>query len=418
MDNPRLRERLRRLGLRQGAAAVKPQTERRSRAIEELLSGEVVDTGLGSFFLYRESYEADYRHGQHTLTALLDQPLEIAARLARDERLAGVDHQRIAFVDTETTGLAGGTGTYAFLVGVGVFEGDRFTIHQFFMRDYHEEPAQMQALGELLDGMEAVVSFNGKSFDLPLLETRFIMTRQSPRLDGAPHLDLLPVARRLWKYRLPSCALSSLEEEILGVQRTHADVPGWLIPSLYAEYARTGDAREMPRIFYHNAQDILSLVTLTVQQGELLALSLPLETGIPGEDLYGLGRLLFDLGQFDRAEAAFKRAAETSRSARVREMAMRDLSYLLKRQERRAEALPWWQQLVETSEAVYACEELAKHYEWQNPDLAQALIWTRRGIALTKAWPRNPRRRTTLEDLRHRLERLEHKLDVQGAEGE
>jgi uncharacterized protein YprB with RNaseH-like and TPR domain len=416
MSNVRLREQLRRLGLRQGTAVVNPQPKRQRQAIEELLSGEVVDTGLGSFFLHREIYEAGHRHGHHTLADLPAQPREITAYLARDDRLAGVDHQRIAFLDTETTGLAGGTGTYAFLVGVGVFEGDRFAIHQFFMRDYDEEVAQIQVLGELLDGMDAVVTFNGKSFDLPLLETRFIMTRQPPRLVGVPHLDLLPVARRLWKYRLDSCALSSLEEEVLGVQRTHADVPGWLIPSLYAEYARTGDAREMPRIFYHNAQDILSLVTLTVRQGNLLASCLPFETSTPGEDLYGLGRLLHDLGQLDRAEVAFTQAARTSQSARVREMAMRDLAYLLKRQERRGEALAWWQQLVERAEAVYACEELAKHCEWQDQDLAQALAWTRQGITLVRALPHSPGKRTTLEDLQHRRRRLEHKLELLEAE--
>jgi len=412
MDNLRLREQLKRLGLRQGIGDARPKPNRQSQTIEELLSGEVVETDRGSFFLHRERYESGYRHGHHTLAELLAQPRELAAHLARDERLAGVEHQRIAFVDTETTGLAGGTGTYAFLVGVGVFEGDRFTIHQFFMRDYHEEPAQIQALGELFDGMEAVVSFNGKSFDLPLLETRFIMTRQPPRLVGTPHLDLLPVARRLWKYRLESCALSSLEAEVLGVRRAQADVPGWLIPSLYAEYTRTGDAREMPGIFYHNAQDILSLVTLAAKQGALLAAPIVPETDVPGEDLYGLGRLLHDKGQLDRAEVAFTQAARTSQSARVREMAMRDLAYLLKRQERRGEALPWWQQLVETSGAVYACEELAKHYEWQTEDLVQALTLTRQGIALAESWPSSLKKRATVTDLQHRLERLEHKLEL------
>jgi uncharacterized protein YprB with RNaseH-like and TPR domain len=418
MDNVRLRERLRRLGLRRSVADSKPQPERQSLAIEELLPGMVVDTEQGSFFLHRERYEAGYQHGHHTLADLLAQPRAVAASLARDERFASVDYRRIAFVDTETTGLAGGTGTYAFLVGVGVFEEDRFTIHQFFMRDYPEEPAQFRALGELFDGMEAVVSFNGKSFDLPLLETRFIMTRQPPRLVGAPHLDLLPVARRLWKYRLESCALSSLEKEVLGVQRTHADVPGWLIPSLYVEYTRTGDARQMPRIFYHNAQDILSLVTLTVWQGKLLMASLPSELDVPGEDLYGLGRLQHDLGYLDRAEEAFSQAAETCRSASVQELAMRDLAYLLKRQERRGEALRWWQQLVETSGAVYACEELAKHHEWQDQDLAQALTWTRQGIRLVQAWPPSSRRRATLEDLEHRLQRLQHKIEAQDTKEE
>jgi len=412
MDNTRLRQQLRRLGLRQGTGHVRTQPRPQKQTIEELLPGEVVDTGRGAFFLHRESYESGYRHGDRALGDLLAQPPEVAALLARDERLAVADYQRIAFVDTETTGLAGGTGTYAFLVGVGLFEGQRFTIHQFFMRDYHEEPAQLQALGKLLDGMEAIVSFNGKSFDLPLLETRFIMTRQPVPLVGAPHLDLLPAARRLWKYRLDSCALSSLETEILGVQRTQTDVPGWLIPSLYMEYARTGDAREMPRIFYHNAQDILSLVTLTACQGTLLTAALPVDAGIPGEDLYGLGRLLQDLDQIERAEIAYDKAARTSRSTHVREMAMRDLAYLLKRQDRRGEALAWWQRLVDTTGAVYACEELAKHHEWQDQDLSQALTWTRQGITLAKAWPSVPKKRSTLADLQHRLERLEHKLEL------
>ncbi len=418
MDNLRLREQLKRLGLRRGMDTARAEPRRQGQPIEALLPGEIVDTNRGAFFLYRESYESGYRHGDHTLGDLPAQPAEVAARLARDERMGDVDHQRIAFVDTETTGLAGGTGTYAFLVGVGLFEGERFTIHQFFMRDYHEEPAQLEALGTLLDGMEAVVSFNGKSFDLPLLETRFIMTRQPAPLVGAPHLDLLPVARRLWKYRLDSCALSSLETEVLGVRRTHADVPGWLIPSLYADYARSGDAREMPRIFYHNAQDILSLVTLTARQGTLLTAIPPFEAGVPGEDLYGLGRLFHDLGQLDHTEAAFTQAARTSQSTQVREMAMRDLAYLLKRQERREEALPLWQQLVETAGAVYACEELAKHYEWQDEDLSQAHTLTRQGITLTKAWPSNPKKRTILADLQHRLDRLEHKLELQQETGD
>jgi uncharacterized protein YprB with RNaseH-like and TPR domain len=369
-----------------------------------------VHTKHGPFFLYREVYVLDYRHGHHTLSQLLAHAPKSAAQLARDERLAEVDFRRMAFVDTETTGLAGGTGTYAFLVGVGVFGEERFTVHQFFMRDFHEEPALLHALGDLLDGLEAVVSFNGKRFDMPLLETRFIMARQDPRLVDAPHVDLLPTARRFWKYRLESCALSSLETEVLGVERTQEDVPGWLIPSLYLDYARSGDAREMPGIFYHNAQDILSLVTLMARQCDLLSAPLPVEDEIPGEDLYGLGRLLHDLGDPERAEAAYTQAAATCQVPHVHEQAMRDLAYLLKRQERRAEALPLWQQLVETAGAVYACEELAKHYEWHDEDLAQALAWTERGMALAEGWPTNYRRQHTMAELAHRLARLEHKI--------
>jgi uncharacterized protein YprB with RNaseH-like and TPR domain len=408
MGKSELGERLRRMGLHRGMPKARPR--RRGPGIEELLPGRSVDTDHGRFFLYREGHGSDARHGLHALADLLAHEPQTAALLARDERLAGVDFRRMAFIDTETTGLAGGTGTYAFLVGVGVFEDEGFAIHQFFMRDYEEELAMLHGLGELLDGLEAVVSFNGKSFDLPLLETRFIMARQVPRLVDAPHLDLLPVARRFWKYRLDSCALSSLETEVLGVQRTQEDVPGWLIPGLYVDYARSGDAREMPRIFYHNAQDILSLVTLTARMCDLISMPLPADAGVPGEDLYGLARLLHDLGQSERAEAAFEQAAVTCQGTPTREMAMRDLAYFLKRQERREEALRWWEELVESHAAVYASEELAKHYEWQDQDLAQAVTWTERGIAIVRAWSPGPKRRDALAELEHRLDRLKRKL--------
>jgi uncharacterized protein YprB with RNaseH-like and TPR domain len=390
---------------------MQPQRRRKKQAIEELLPGEVMHTELGPFFLYRETYQPDFQHGCQTLADLLAHAPAHAATLARDERLADIDFRRLAFVDTETTGLAGGTGTYAFLVGVGLFEEDKFVLYQFFMRDFDEEPAQLKALGELLDGLEAVVSFNGKSFDMPLLETRFVMTRQEPRLTGAPHLDLLPAARRFWKYRLKSCALSSLETEVLDVHRTQEDVPGWLIPDIYLGYARSGDASEMPGIFYHNAQDILSLVTLTARMCDLVAAPQPDQIQVPGEDLYGLARHFQDVGEIDKAEAAFAQSAETCNEPRVREMAIRDLAYLLKRQERRAEALPWWQQLVETEGAVYACEELAKHYEWQEEDLDQAKDWTQRAIQLVQTRPPGAKRRDVHAELEHRLQRLERKQE-------
>jgi tetratricopeptide (TPR) repeat protein len=165
----------------------------------------------------------------------------------------------------------------------------------------------------------------------------------------------------------------------------------------------------MPGIFYHNAQDILSLVTLMARQCGLLSAPLPAEEEAPGEDLYGLGRLLYDLGEAERAEAAYAQAAETCRVPDVQEQAMRDLAYLLKRQERRAEALPWWQRLVETAGTVYACEELAKHYEWHDEDLAQALAWTERGMGLVESWPAGYKQQETMAELEHRLARLERK---------
>ncbi|MGD8466198.1 MAG: ribonuclease H-like domain-containing protein [Anaerolineae bacterium] len=413
MNDESFFDQLERLGVGKGPQHLRSQKRSSGPAIETLLAGEVVDSDQGSYFLYQEAYDLAYRHGYHVLSDLLVQDLAGPALLARDERLVGIDVRQMAFVDTETTGLAGGTGTYAFLVGVGVFQESDFVVHQFFMRDFDEEPAQLHALGALFDQLEAVVSFNGKSFDMPLLETRFVMARQMPRLLEAPHLDLLPAARRFWKYRLDSCALSSLERKVLGVGRAEEDVPGWMIPSLYDRYVRSGDAREMPGIFYHNAQDILSLVTLTARMCALLAPTSEADGETPGEDLYGLARLYQDLGWHDRAETAYAQASQSARSPEVREMAKRDLAFLLKRQERRAEALSWWQDLVEVEGAIYACEELAKHYEWHEVDLAQAQAWTQQAIGLVEAWPRSYKRREVLKELLHRHDRLQRKLAVQ-----
>lgn len=407
MGGGSIQDQLRRLGLGRGAQSMQ-RPARRGRRIEDLIAGTVVQTSQGTFFLHRESLPLDYRHGQRALSDLLAAPRNIAARLARDERLAAVDPRRMAFLDTETTGLAGGTGTYAFLVGVGTFEAGQFTVHQFFMRDYDEEPAQLLALGELLDRCQAVVSFNGRAFDMPLLETRFHMVRQPPRLIGSPHLDLLATSRTFWKHRLASCALPSLEAEVLAVRRTQEDVPGWLIPSLYFDYTRSGDAREMPRIFYHNVQDILSLVALMASQCALLGQPTP--EGIPGEDLYGLGRFLHSLGDLERAESAFAQASHTCSAPEVGEAAMRELAFLLKRSGRRSEAVPWWRELADTAGAAYACDELAKHYEWHEVDLVQALSWTERGLALAGAWPADPRRREVHNEFEYRRARLERKI--------
>jgi len=405
--DPAVRAWFQSLGLTPAARSVAPAPRPwRPKPIDELVPGEAVHTPHGAFFLARQVYRADYRHGERALTELLAYPGTAGAALARDPRLAGLDLSRLAFVDVETTGLAGGTGTICFLIGVGCFENGSFVLYQFFMRTLHEEAAQLSAVGDLLSRLAGVVSFNGKSFDLPLLETRFIMARQQPHLVDAPHLDLLAPSRRIWKHRLDSCALSSLESAVLGVGRSEDDLPGYMIPDIYLDYVRTGDASEIARVFGHNAQDILSLVTLACHLFALLGSDTPL----PGEDAYGLAGLLLDLGHAHRAESLYVQAARTCRSPSVRELAMRDLAYMLKRGERREEALPWWQELASAG-VVYACEELAKHYEWRDADLPQATDWTRRGIALAERWPADPRQRDTLASLRHRLSRLAAKLE-------
>jgi uncharacterized protein YprB with RNaseH-like and TPR domain len=238
-----LRRRLRELGVVKGVRELATLPPRRRVAIEHLASGYFHTTSHGQCFVAEATYPPDHLHGDLPLSAFLDLPAEIVAQVARDGALAGVNLQRACFLDTETTGLSGGAGTMAFMVGLGYFDETGFRLRQYFLRDPGDEPPMVEALAEILPQFEALVSFNGRGFDVPILENRFILARIPPPTTGMSHLDLLPPARRLWRYSLPSCALTALERDVLGVMREQDDVPGGLIPYLYRDYLRTGDAR-------------------------------------------------------------------------------------------------------------------------------------------------------------------------------
>ena len=229
------------------------------------MPGAEIATEHGALWVEQRTYPGEHRHGSYPLAALAKLSAEAPALLGTPELGA-----HPAFLDTETTGLSGGAGTLAFLIGVGVWRDDHLALHLIFMRDPAEEPAALRYLAEILATATGLVTFNGLGFDVPILESRFVLNRLSPGWMALPHLDLLPVARQLWRDHLPSRRLIALEEEILAVARAETDLPSWMIPGLYRQYLRTGDAREMARIFYHNRVDVLSFVTLLAHTGRML----------------------------------------------------------------------------------------------------------------------------------------------------
>jgi uncharacterized protein YprB with RNaseH-like and TPR domain len=415
-----LRDKLRQLGVTKGATHVKPPArpqERRERSIESLLHGQQVESPLGRTFVVEKRYAPDYVHGAMPLDLLLDQSVTIAAQLAREPALAGVDLHRAVFLDTETTGLAGGAGTFAFLVGIGSFEraqgtpdaSPTFCIRQFFLRDPDEEAAMLATLAERMDVGQAIVTFNGRGFDLPLLQARYILARLRPTWLALPHLDLLMPARRVWRERLPSCALSSLEMHVLGVQREQADVPGYLIPQMYLDYLQSGDASEMLRVMYHNQQDILSMVTLAARLCRMFGDPLTEESLDPA-DLVSLGKWYDDLEMHALAERAFRVALEREIHSTTRAVALARLGLLMKRQHRREEAVAAWEQLARVDDSnVLAYVELAKHFEWHAGDLGQALTWTLAAREVVTGWPASYARDQASAELEHRLQRLERK---------
>jgi tetratricopeptide (TPR) repeat protein len=278
------------------------------------------------------------------------------------------------------------------------------------LRSPAEEPTVLLHLADWLDQFDAVVSFNGRGFDLPLLQTRFTLQRLHPRILTVPHLDLLTPARRVWRNRLESCRLSSLEDHILDVHRDQADVPGFLIPQMYFDYLRTGDAGEMPRVLYHNAYDILSMVTLSTHLIQLFDQAQTADRN--AGDLYALGKWHADQDQIEQAETYLRQAIATAEDVETRHAAAMRLALLYKQIDRRGEALPLWEAATDraTTLAVEACIELAKHYEWHDPQLKCALKWTQQGLKLAAKLPSSFARDEAEAALEHRKERLEHKL--------
>jgi uncharacterized protein YprB with RNaseH-like and TPR domain len=408
-----LREQLEQLMVgRLGATQTRRRPRERGRPIEELVGGQVVDTEHGPCIVVEQHHPAGYRHGQVDITAALTHQPRTVAAIGRDQRLDTLEFQRSAFLDVETTGLTGGAGTYAFLVGIGWFEGLDFRLRQVFMRDYSEEPALISLIQDTLGPFSGIISFNGKAFDVPLLESRFIMSRRRFPLSAAPHLDLLHTARRLWRLRLENCRLSTLETEVLGLER-HGDVPSEMVPQIYFDYLRYGRAEPLKGVFYHNAQDILSLAALAGLSCSLFDDPLGNEVDF-AEDLYSLGRLYTSVGLVDRAESVLRAAAGAHTRDDLRSQAIHHLSLHLKRQERWDEAMELWRLAIEEDHGrLYPYVELAKYYEHRAKDFVkaegvvlEAIDWVKSASPHRGSWWRDQR----LGELEHRLRRVQGKM--------
>jgi uncharacterized protein YprB with RNaseH-like and TPR domain len=347
--------------------------------------------------------------------------------LSRKTRAALQDPEKWLFLDTETTGLAGGTGTYAFLVGLAWWDAGGLQVEQFFMRDFTEEHSVLHELSARAAERPVLVTFNGKSFDWPLLENRFTMTRSIAAPKLAAHLDLLHPARALWRLRLGSVRLVELERRVLDAPRLgwhrENDVASALIPQFYFDYLRGGPVEPLAGVVHHNQMDLRGLAALFGKINELLSGTTNTASEIESLDLFGLSRFLQRRGDADRAQTACTQALEAGLPAEFEPKAQRELALMARQHGEHARAAEIWQEIVADPESgVQACEQLAIHFERYVKDLRQATEFAELGLAKLRQRRPAPRgsrdpyvaaRTARLEQkFLHRLARLQHRIKI------
>ena len=361
------------------AAEIPPPTQpaglraRRRHGID----GEEHGNAFGHFLVQQHLYKNGHMHGNVPIRKLQGLDASWPVSITAGE-VASADPRRWAFLDTETTGLAGGTGTCPFLIGVGAVEEAGFRVRLFFMRDYDEESAMLHGLAECLGQFDLLITYNGKSFDAPLLETRYKLKRLHNPLARMGHVDLLHAARRIWREHMPNCRLGTLEFEILGVER-QGDVPGSLIPQRYFDFLRSRHPGPLKPVFHHNVLDIVSLACLA---SVLMPVYAAPEEASPrrGGDLLGIARWLDRQGHSERALQLYRNAIRAGLPAGKLVTSLWELAHL----ERRSGNLVAQVQLLRDLSRVSsnyrskAFEELAKHYEHREKDFDRALDMTRR----------------------------------------
>ncbi len=348
------------------------------------LGGVEVETELGRHLEVERFYPNDHQHGNVLV-----------------ERLQGLEGRRWTYLDTETTGLAGGAGTLAFLIGAASVSREGFVLKQWFIREHGEEASALHSLAAYLADFDTLVSYNGRSYDQPLLETRYTLARQKTPFSRLEHLDLLYGARRLWKLRFESCRLVELERQILGHERV-GDVPGEMIPQLYFDFLRTGRAEQLKAVLEHNALDILSLAFLA---GVIpVAFDDPLACQLThGAELSGLARWLAAQERLDEAAVLYRRAIHAQMSDELMFRCLWELSLIEKKRLRITEALTIWTDLAQAKNPYRADSlvELAKYYEHTEKNLFMALECASEALN----WHRSV-------ELLHRQERLHRKIAV------
>jgi len=373
--------------------------------IETFVQGEELLTAHGPTYVVKSEYPLGDRWGDFPVYEEADHTTLLQCAKMNPE--VSEPLSKMIFMDTETTGLAGGSGTLAFMVGLGYYTEEAFVLYQYFLRTPEEERAMLTSIDQLMAEQERsiVVSYNGKSFDTPLLNTRYVINQMDSPFKKSDQIDLLHFARRFWKKRLPSRTLGFIENEVLGFYRSEEEVPGWMAPELYFEYLREGKAEGVSHVFYHNAVDIVSLGVLEILMAKLLCNPAENES-LHGLDQLSIAKMFIDAQQDDaQVLALYDSATKKTLPEQFSVQGLLEYGHLLKRREAWEEAVKVWERAA-AIKSLEACEELAKYYEHQRKDYETAIRWVNRGFEILEKYPKYQfKTRQLMDAFQHRLER-------------
>ena len=394
-----LLDRLKALGLKVEKAADIEPPEEKPQALDTVIDGRWLDDTTKGVFIVEKEVPLGAPHGK----IALDPPQEFNTLSRFVEIPPDNTIGNLLFIDTETSSLSSGTGAVVFMVGLAYFDQTHLKVIQLFLDSPRDELEFLAYLDSILANFSTFVSYNGKSFDIPMLKSRFIMNRLPVQFAGYQHIDLLHIARRIWKLRLESRKLGDIEREILDYQRSSQEIPGWLVPQIYFDYLESADAEPLAGVFYHNEIDVISLAALFIHINNLLLNQLS-ENERDSRDAVSVALSLSKLGIWDLSEAFFRDGLEQGLPRDIQNEAARNFANSLKRQDRWEEAVIYWCSAAENNDYL-ACVELAKYYEHRQRIYKIALQWAQQAEHIAVEQKMN------LEEINHRLKRLAEKCE-------
>ena len=398
-------EKLKGLGVKIGTESVSsPREPKKIFSIKDVIKGTEKTTHLGSTFITEKIFPKGSFHGKINIFDVND--LEMIFRWAKASSDTSPNIKHVLFLDTETSSLAGGAGTFAFMVGLGFFTNDSYKVVQLFLEDPDNEIAFLYALEELAAGFDTLVTFNGKSFDIPVLKNRYFIYQYPNPFDSFNHIDLLHLARRIWKNRLTSCRLADLEKDILIFNRSEEEIPGWLVPQIYHDYLYSGDARPLAGVFYHNQNDIVSMAALLTELSLMLADPYDIRFHT---DLVSMGKLFEDLSLNSTAQQVYNYCTRFNFSRDQEVELLLRAARLHNRIYGWDQGIDYWLKAADIG-SVEACIEISKFYEHRGKDLGMALIFAQRGMNYMVPTQKRVNGRSNFNDLEKRIARIQSKI--------